>query len=382
MPYDAIIVGARCAGSPTAMLLARKGRNVLVLERGTFPSDTFSTHFVTAPGTALLERWGLLGLLEKRGVPVFDHVLLNVAGNVMNTSDVFGPTKVCSPRRTDLDTTLRDAAVAAGAEVRMGCSVTDVLTDESRRVIGVRVRDADGNITEEHAAVVVGADGRTGIVGRSVEPATRDVHEIRGTGLYAYFDDFDYTTEAAATVDGAFVFAFPTGPRSACIGTEIDRKHDDAVRADPEAVFNERVARDPDLAQRVSAATRDGRWHTGDLQDGWFRHAAGPGWALVGDAACLKDPLLGHGITDSFVGAELLSAAIHEGLRADLDATLMKYDEALWRHLQPVYEASRDAALDFEKSGDDLFAAILPAQMLIGEELQMVQAGGPSLDAP
>ncbi len=378
--YDAIIVGARVAGSPAAMLLARKGHRVLVLERATFPSDTFSTHFITAPGTALLQRWGALEQLEKRGVPIFDHVLLNVAGNVINTSEVFGPTQVCSPRRTDLDVTLRDMAAEAGAEVRMGSSVTEVLFDDAGRATGVRVRDADGNVTEESASVVVGADGRSGIVGRSVNPEPRDEHEIRGSGLYAYFDDFEYVTESAGMLDGAFVFAFPTGPRSACIGTEIDRSHDDAVHADPAAVFYERIAADPDLERRVRAATRNGRWHSGDLQAGWFRHASGQGWALVGDAVCLKDPLLGHGITDSFVGAELLAAAIDEGLSSgNLDAALARYDEALWRHLRPIYEASRDAALSFDKSGDDLFAAFMPAQMLIQEELAMVQAGGPTL---
>ena len=144
-------------------------------------------------------------------------------------------------------------------------------------------------------------------------------------------------------------------------------------------MFWKRIALDPDLEHACRAATRDGRWHTGDLQEGWFRHASGPGWALVGDAVCLKDPLLGHGITDSFIGAELLSAAIHEGLAGDMDAALAKYDAALWRHLQPVYEASRDAAVDFEKSGDDLFAAIMPAQMVIVEEFNMVEAGGPEL---
>ena len=86
-----------------------------------------------------------------------------------------------------------------------------------------------------------------------------------------------------------------------------------------------------------------------------------------------------YGITDSFVGAELLATAIHEGMAGDMDAALAKYDAALWRHLQPVYEASRDAALELDKSGDDIFAAILPAQMLIAEELAMVEAGGPEL---
>jgi flavin-dependent dehydrogenase len=380
MTYDAIIVGARCAGSATGLLLARQGHSVLIAERATFPSDTFSTHFVTAPGTALLRRWGVLDSLRARDVPVFDHVLVNVAGNIMNTGDIFGPTEVCSPRRTDLDTTLRDAAVEAGAEVRMETSVTDLLRDETGRITGVRLRGPGGDATEETAQIVIGADGRTGIVGRSVDADYRDHHEIHGTGLFAYFDDFDYTSEAAATVDGAFLFAFPTGPRSACIGTEVDRSHEDKVHADPEAAFWERIALDDDLHTRVKAATRDGRWRIGDLPEGWFRHAAGSGWALVGDAACLKDPLLGHGITDAFVGAELLAAAVHEGLAGgDLDASLGRYDEALWRHLRPIYEASRDAASSFEKTGDQLFEAIMPAQMLIGEEAVMVDGGGPSL---
>lgn len=361
------------------MLLARQGHDVLVVERTKFPSDTFSTHFVTAAGTALLERWGARPPLEARGVPFFDHVLLNVGGNVMNTRDVFGSRSVCSPRRTDLDIVLRDMAIAAGAEVRMETSVTDVLRDDSGRVTGVALRAPDGSVSEEHAPVLVGADGRTGIVARSVEPVDRDRHEIRGAGLYAYFDDFEYSSEYAAMVDGAFLFAFPTGERSACIGCEIDRSHDDAVHADAEAVFWERIGADHELATRVKAATRDGRWHVGELPEGWFRHASGPGWALVGDAAVMKDPLLGHGITDSFVGAELLAQAINEGLAGDMDAALAKYDEALWRDLRPIYEASRDAAANFDKPGDELFAAVMPAQMLIGEEAQAILAGAPTL---
>lgn len=377
--YDAIIVGARCAGSPTAMLLARQGHSVLVVDRAQFPSDVWSTHFITGAGTALLRRWGAIERLEARGVPMFDHVLLNVAGNAMSTKDVFGANEVCSPRRTDLDTTLRDMAIEAGAEVRMGTSVTEIVRDDSGRVTGVQLRDEAGNLVEESARVVVGADGRTSLVARAVEPASRDEHAIHGTGFYAYFDDFDYDSEFAGALDGSFVFAFPTGARSACIGTEVASHHDDRVRSDPEAFFYERIAGDADLTKRVQAATRDGRWHIGELPAGWFRHAAGPGWALVGDAAATKDPLLGHGITDSFIGAELLATAIHEGLAGDLDAALARYDDALWRVLQPVYEASRDAAVDLDKSGDELFGAIVPVQMLIAEEKAMIEAGGPTL---
>lgn len=379
MPYDAIIVGARAAGSPTAMLLARQGRSVLVVDRATFPSDTFSTHFVTAPGTALLERWGAIEPLKARGVPFADYVLLNVAGNVMNTSDVFGPRLVCSPRRTDLDTVLRDLAVEAGAEVRMETTVAEVLRDDSGRVTGVRLRDAAGAVSEETAPVVVGADGRTGIVARSVEPPTRDEHDIHGTGLYAYFDDFEYDSQNAAMLDGTFLFAFPTGPRSACIGTEVATARLEEVKGDPDTIFREKMSAYPELYERVAKATRDGRWHTGELPKGWFRHASGPGWALAGDALCTKDPLTGRGISDAFIAAELLAAAIGEGLSGDMDKALARYDDAVWRHLQPIYEASRDAAVDLTLSGDELFGRFLPAQMLVAEEYDRVIAGGPFL---
>jgi flavin-dependent dehydrogenase len=212
-----------------------------------------------------------------------------------------------------------------------------------------------------------------------VAPSARDEHEIHGRGLFAYFDEFEYQSEAAGFFDAAFVFAFPTGPKSACIGTEVGPEVDGAVRADPEAVFLERIAFDDDLLRRVKAATRDGRWHTGEVGEGFFRHAAGPGWALVGDAALTKDPLLGHGITDSFLSAELLAQAIQKGADGDMDAALAEYDEALWRFLGPIYEASRDAALDFAKPGDEMFAAVMPAQMLIAEEAEMVLSGGPTL---
>ncbi|HET6639751.1 MAG TPA: FAD-dependent monooxygenase, partial [Gemmatimonadota bacterium] len=83
--YDAIVIGARCAGSPTAMLLARKGYSVLVVDRATFPSDTISTHLVHPPGLAALRRWGLLDQVVATGCPpihtyAFDFGAFQLAG--------------------------------------------------------------------------------------------------------------------------------------------------------------------------------------------------------------------------------------------------------------------------------------------------------------
>src|SRR5689334_6532936 len=129
--YDAIVIGARCAGSPTAMLLARKGHRVLLLDKATFPSDTMSTHLVHPPGVAALKRWGLLERLEATGCPPverysFDFGPVSVAGSPQATD---GIDHAYGPRRTVLDKLLVDAAVEAGAELREEFTVEEIVAE-------------------------------------------------------------------------------------------------------------------------------------------------------------------------------------------------------------------------------------------------------------
>ena len=113
--YDAIIIGARCAGSPTAMLLARQGFRVLLVDRATFPSDTISTHILWPHGAEILARWGLLGTLAATGAPpICRHMTFDVGpfalrGAIPDANDGMGG--FC-PRRTVLDSLLANAAAA------------------------------------------------------------------------------------------------------------------------------------------------------------------------------------------------------------------------------------------------------------------------------
>ena len=120
MIYDAIIVGARCAGSPTAMLLARAGHRVLVVDRASFPSDTTSTLAIHAPGVAALRRWGLLEALTATGSPAIERYSFDFGPVVISGTPHphDGVTRGYAPRRTVLDKLLLDAAAATGAEVR------------------------------------------------------------------------------------------------------------------------------------------------------------------------------------------------------------------------------------------------------------------------
>ncbi len=168
---DVIVVGARCAGSPTAMLLARKGHRVLVVDRATFPSDTISTHMVHPLGVDALARWGLLDRLVATGCPpiityTYDFGPFTLRG-APGTKDA--PVAYC-PRRIVLDKLLVDAAAEAGAEIREGFAVEEILM-EAGRVVGIRGRSRGGDAVVERTRVVVGADGRHSTVAASRDRA-------------------------------------------------------------------------------------------------------------------------------------------------------------------------------------------------------------------
>ena len=168
--YDAIVVGARCAGSPTAMLLARSGHRVLLVDRATFPSDTLSTHAIHAPGVAALRRWGLLDAVIATGCPPietysFDFGFFTITGTPRPWE---GSSVGYAPRRFLLDKILLDAAADAGVQVQEHFSVDELLVEDGV-VVGVHGHDADGTAAAHRARVVVGADGRQSRVARAVQ---------------------------------------------------------------------------------------------------------------------------------------------------------------------------------------------------------------------
>src|SRR5512138_1757605 len=175
--YDAIIVGARCAGAPTAMLLARRGFNVLLVDRATFPSDTISTHIVWPHGAEILGRWGLLPRLADTGVPpicrrmTFDVGPFALHGTIPDANNGMGG--FC-PRRTVLDSLLVRAAVESGAEIREGFTVDDVLAPNGA-VEGIRGQVKGTQPVEERARIVIGADGVHSFVARAVRAPEYDL---------------------------------------------------------------------------------------------------------------------------------------------------------------------------------------------------------------
>jgi len=209
--YDAIVIGARCGGSPTAMLLARKGYRVLMVDRATFPSDTVSTHFIHAPGMAALERWGLRDTLAMTGCPQirqysFDFGPFTIAGAPRG---VDGVREAYCPRRPVLDTMLVHAAADAGVEVREAFSVTNVLIEDGT-VVGLRGTDADGRPVTELATVVIGADGRNSAVAKAVQPDQYNEKPAVGPAFYSYWSGVGSSGFEVFVRDRCGMAAFPT----------------------------------------------------------------------------------------------------------------------------------------------------------------------------
>ena len=187
--YDVIIVGARVAGASTAMLLARRGLKVLVVDRATFPSDTLSTHQVQLPGVARLARWGVLDAVLAACTPLTRDVRFDQGDAVITGRypAYQGVEAMCSPRRTLLDRVLVDAARAAGAEVRENFAVEEILGD--RPVTGIRGREKGAPAITEQARLVIGADGKHSLVATAVGARTYRARPPRSMAFYTYWSD-------------------------------------------------------------------------------------------------------------------------------------------------------------------------------------------------
>jgi 2-polyprenyl-6-methoxyphenol hydroxylase-like FAD-dependent oxidoreductase len=344
--YDAIVVGARCAGSPTAMLLARRGHKVLVVDRATFPSDTVSTHLLHPPGVASLRRWGLLERLTATGCPPIDTYAFDFGPFTISGAPGTDDTPVAyGPRRTVLDKLLVEAAAEAGAEVREGFTVEQVIVEDGR-VTGIRGHGRDGGTVTERARVVVGADGRHSSVARAVGPEQYHERPPLLCGYYSYWSGLPMGGRFGTWVRPERGFAaWPTHDDLTLVIGGWPYAELEANRDDIEGNFMAMLEMAPAFAERVRAGTREERF-VGTAVPNYFRKPYGPGWALVGDAGYNKDFITAQGMHDAFRDAELCATALDEaftGARSFEDA-MADYQLTRDRQVLPMYELTCEFA--------------------------------------
>jgi len=345
--YDAVIVGARCAGSPTSMLLARKGYRVLLVDKAAFPSDTISTHILWPHGAEVLGRWGLSAALESTGVPSicrrmsFDVGPFALRGTIPGAN---GGRGFC-PRRKVLDGVLLNAAAESGAEIRTAFSVERLLFDGDT-VVGIRGRQRNGAVVEERARIVIGADGVHSLVARQARAPEYDRRPIAECAYYSYFsgvpqDDIELYVREHCAFGGA-----PTNDDLHLVMVNWPARDFATVRADVEGHVQRALAMAPDFAARVNSGKREETWYGTAGVPNYFRKPYGKGWALVGDAGYNRDPITAQGMSDAFIEAEQLADAIDAGLsgREDPDRALGGLEAARNDRVRAMYEFTCELA--------------------------------------
>jgi flavin-dependent dehydrogenase len=358
--FDVIVVGARCAGSPLAALLARQGVSVALVEQATFPRDTLSSHIFESDALAFLDRLGVSGELRRTGAPFAGRG--DIRADDMRVlvdwpqrpGDIGG---LASIRRLLLDPILARAAEEAGTEVRFATKVTGLL-EQHGRVAGVRV-SGDAGETDLHARLVVGADGRNSTVARLAGSRKYNLTPNQRALYWTFFEGADVSQPTFVTHrwNDRFILGIPSdsGLYHVLVWpefTELAR-----FRRDLEAGFMEQARSCEPVEDAVASARRIGKFFGAVRWVGFFREPSGPGWVLTGDAGHFKDPAPGRGIGDAFIQADTLAPAIVAGLGGPDDA--LDRAMARWgRWRDDEFAEHYWMAVDLGKAG--VLPAVLP----------------------
>jgi flavin-dependent dehydrogenase len=350
--YDVVVVGARVAGAATALLLARAGRRVLLVDRARLPSEIAQGHFVYRHAPRRLQRWGLLERIAASGSPPVTTLVMSVGDFPLEARNlsVDGVPWGIGPRRGVLDRILLEAAVDAGAEVLDEIAIDDVLVEDGR-VIGVRGQSArNGRPLRVHARLTVGADGRHSRIAQAVRAPLQEQVAPLTCWYFSYWSGVPMDRIELHVLHRRACFVFPTNDDLTAVFIAFPTEEFERIRVRPEFAMLAALDQIPELGEYVRGGRREERMYgTADVPN-FVRTASGPGWALVGDAASHKDPMLALGISHALQDAELLAEAADAGFSGELplyDAlagyevrrmavSLPEYHENLqWARLEP-----------------------------------------------
>jgi 2-polyprenyl-6-methoxyphenol hydroxylase-like FAD-dependent oxidoreductase len=374
--WDVIVVGGRVAGAATALLLARAGIRVILVDRDRHGSDTLSTHGLMRAGVLQLTRWGVLPEIIAAGTPPIHQVMFHYADSEPVSVAIkpsAGVEALYAPRRYLIDRLIVDAAAAAGAEVLHETIATALLRGPAGQVAGVHIRSRSGRSADLHAPLTVGADGIRSTVARHVDAPLVQTGSTASAVLYRYFDDLPATGYEWAYGDHSAAGFIPTNDATCVFVATTPARLRRLRRAGAERAFAELIgSAAPSFVDRLADASPTSRMHGWGGEPGYLRQSWGPGWALVGDAGYFKDPITTHGMTDALRDAELFAEAVLAGPS--------RFDEAA-----AAYQRTRDrlsydminvteAVAGYDWNLDRLRRLLREVSAAMGEEVDHLQS--------
>ncbi|MBL7256048.1 NAD(P)/FAD-dependent oxidoreductase [Paractinoplanes lichenicola] len=345
--YDVIVIGARCAGSPTAMLFARQGYRVLLLEKAKFPADTLSSHYLHLQGVALMQRWGLLDKLRATDTQAITHQIYEADGVRVEgfSLPIDGLRTTYAPRRFVLDPLLAEGAAESGVDFQQSCAVNDLIFEDDR-VVGVKYTTPAGVQTTERARLVVGADGMRSLVARKTG-APNVIEHARLTCVY-----YSYWANVPADFElyerpGRWIGVLPTSNDLTLLMSYFPQSDYGVIRKNVEPSYLDAFRTTaPELYERMQDGERVEQMYGTGHQENYFRKAYGPGWVLVGDAVTHKDSITARGITEAWVQAQTLTELIGDELYDDraLRSALRRYETSLSNEALNHYQGALNVA--------------------------------------
>jgi flavin-dependent dehydrogenase len=315
--WDAVVVGAGPAGATTALLLARAGASVLLLDRARFPRDKPCSEYLSPATTDVLERLGggILGAVERTTHARLYGMKVVAPGGAAMVGRFRGASRPYSfaVPRTSFDAILVAAAARAGADVRESTTVENLAWDGGT-VAGVVARSCNGQRVTCNARVVVGADGLRSVVARRL-----------GLVRYSPPRRFAFTAHVADVAgveqlgelhvsERGYVGLGAVGGGITTVALVLPGRVVRARGRDSRAAFFAELDRFPGLAGRFDPRRLVRAVLTTGPFAQWARVAALPGALLVGDAADFFDPFTGQGIHTALRGAELVAECLMAAL--------------------------------------------------------------------
>jgi len=349
--YDAIVVGARVAGSITATLLGEYGHKVLLLDRANFPSDTLSTHFFRSPSLKSFERMGILDEVQSSAPHMVD-MFNDIEGHTWTESvvDKDDLNYFLCVRRITLDEILtRRVQTESNVDFHQGARFTDVIR-ENGSVIGAVWNDEAGE-HQSTARVVIGADGFYSQVAKLVEPKLEDFEPVRRAMYFSYFQNVPSLERPAAEFyfrGDHLVYVFATDENLTLIAVSVPISEFEQYRKDSKSEMISVLKSLPDLAPRLQSAEMVAPIKGAGNIPCYLRVPYGNGWALVGDSGLVFDPWSGQGIDHASQHATMLADTLHEYFenKKTWDEAMSSYHSQRNRSSKKNFERTRVVARD------------------------------------